>query len=485
MRITICLDTTDARRWLLGLADQLTAAGHQPRFRLREGPAAPDRAIALVLAAQSRIFGAGRAAWEPIASALLPFETPEEAAEITLDLSHSPEVKDADLRLFLDGTPGVAGLCRALVGNHIPYVEIRRPDGTNRITGLPSVEEPAILTRALDQFTIRLGTLIVAALDRRKRATASKSIASKAPVDGSPLGFLMRGLVQKTANRLMGGRLNADHWRVGVRPLSGKFLPEGDIAFGDFTWLPDDGARYYADPILWSNDGRTYLFVEEYPYATAKGILAYTELGHSGEVLFTPRPIIERPGHLSYPYVFEHAGDIYMIPENSAEGHVPLYRARRFPDQWDYVRPLIEGIGLHDASLIEHAGYWWLLGNAALDGGSSWDCLMIYRADSPLGPFTPHRSNPVLIDARDTRPAGPAIRAEGALIRPVQSCLGGYGRFTRFVEIEELTLESFIQRQRGRILAPLDSPVRGTHTYSRNSGFEAIDALTPRGHTLG
>ena len=56
------------------------------------------------------------------------------------------------------------------------------------------------------------------------------------------------------------------------------------------------------------------------------------------------------------------------------------------------------------------------------------------------------RSGRVLLCARLSRPAGPVLRDGSRLIRPVQSCLGGYGQFLRFTEITQLDDQGFRQR---------------------------------------
>lgn len=490
LNVIFNLDRSDCRRWLLALAPRFEAAGHGLTFRVREDARPGDRAISGLLAFESLVFGKGpdatgvRDGWAPLDPAELP-TTPGDQTGVVVDLSGSTASGERggpspDFYLICDDRPGIGAVARLLVGGHIPFVEIRHPDGTVAASGLPAIEQPDVLRRALDPFLIRIGTLILMALDGQTRSFPQPTYAAGPATTFDPLVFGARAFCSKVANRLFGARFQSDHWRVGVRRVSGPLSVDGDTAIEGFDWLVEDGQRYYADPILWSEGERNWLFIEEYPYASARGIIAYTELDAAGRPLFSPRPIIERSTHLSYPFLFEHSGAIYMTPENAAEGHVPLYRAARFPDLWEEMPPLLPGIGLHDATLFQHEGAWWLVGNEARDGGSSWDCLMIFRSETPLGPFIPHPANPVLVDARIARPGGPVLALDGRLVRPVQSCLGGYGRFTRFVEIEELSMTTFRQRERGRMLAPLGGPITGVHTYSRSARFEAIDALMPR-----
>lgn len=479
LHVVITLDQADARQWLLPLVTALVDAGHAIALRPRPSPLDRDRAMDALLGLEARLFRLDSALMAPLAPEALPPEPAGTPPAWTLELS-GDAAAGADLMLFLDGSAGIRGVARALVSGHIPFVEIRDRAGRTVASGLPAIESPDVATRAFAQFFRRLTTLVLMALDGQTREPVRPPQSDRAAVPQSPSTFLARSMLNKIANRLFGARRRRDHWRVGIRPVKGALDLDRDTLLEGFTWLPDDGARYYADPILWTEDGRDYLFVEEFPYATSRGIISFTELDPAGRPLFTPRPIITRQTHLSYPLVFRHAGALYMMPENAAENHVPLYRAARFPDQWEEVAPLLPDIGLHDATLVEHEGRWWLLGNEAREEGSSWDCLTLFSGPSPLGPFEAHPANPVIVDARVSRPGGPMLRDGDRLIRPVQSCLGGYGRFIRFIEVETLSPAGYRQHERGRLLAPLGGQISGIHTYSRNARFEAIDALTPR-----
>jgi len=70
--------------------------------------------------------------------------------------------------------------------------------------------------------------------------------------------------------------------------------------------------------------------------------------------------VLEERSHLSYPFVFERDGQIWMIPESSANATVSLYRAERFPDRWVKETDLLTGITASDATIVEHAGRLWM-----------------------------------------------------------------------------------------------------------------------------
>lgn len=475
MQILLGLDEADCRGWLTGLSAALTAAGHRPAFAVRPGPRAADAALDAAIALETRLYGAAAHGWSLLNPAVLPAPGADFDPALTLDLSGGTA---GDLRLMLDGAPGIAAAARTLAAHHIPYVEFRRRDDTPAAAGLPAILSRDVLVRAMADFFARLSTIALMAIDGRERPQPRRDGPDPLIPAQNPLVSSLGALALKATRKAVPSLRKAEHWRVGIRPAQPMAI-EGVQVLDGFTWLPDDGGRYYADPFLFEEGGRDYLFVEELPLATRHGILSFTELGADGQALYPPKPVIERPGHVSYPVIFREGGEIYLTMENAAEGRVPLYRARRFPDDWEEMPPLLAGEALHDATPFEHEGRWWLIANHALGGGTSWDCLVIHHGASRFGPFEPHALNPILVDARDTRPGGDIIRVGGRLIRPVQNCLIGYGKLLQFFEIEDLTPATFRQSRIGWMVPPDGSPIGGAHTYSRNARFEAIDALFP------
>ncbi len=478
MKIVIGLAEADCRGWLADFARDLQAAGYSPRFDIRPSLAGPDHAVSLALGIESRLYGVSRDCWLPLPPDNLPRLAADDMSIWTLDLSGTTG-SQADLSLLLGQDSVLADLPAFLFAGNWPTVALRRPDGSLAAHGLPSVEGPEIALNSLREITRRISTLVLMALDGKERPSIEPLYAVRSKSRFAPLFFAGQNLVRKVAEKALPSRFCANHWHVGIRPAQ-RLHPESAQAPEGFRWLDDDGTRFFADPVLWQEEGRSFLFVEELPYSTWRGIIAYTELDENGSPMFRPKPVIERKTHLSYPYLFRHDGAIYMMPENAEEGHVPLYRARQFPDDWEELPPLIPGKELHDATLFEHDGRWWVLANAAPHGKANWDCLVAFHAPSPLGPFTPHALNPIMVDARHARCGGPPLRIDGRLIRPVQNCLGGYGRRLHFFEIEELSPTSFQQRRLGEFAPQAGAAMQGVHTYGRTDKFEVIDARFPR-----
>ena len=105
----------------------------------------------------------------------------------------------------------------------------------------------------------------------------------------------------------------------------------------------DDRRRYFADPFLFEEDGVAYVFCEEFPYATRKGVISVFALDEQGDP-GPSRVVLERPYHLSYPVVFRHEGQIWMMPESSANRTLDIYRADPFPYRWTLDRVVLSGV---------------------------------------------------------------------------------------------------------------------------------------------
>lgn len=476
MRIAISVKIHDLRQWLLPLRAALEAQGHQVTFRLVSGGEADEAGSLWRKRIETLVFGRGKGLWQPLPAQALAPAMDDRAVDLVLTLSREGHER-SDLALFLDGEPGIGGLDAILLRRFIPYLEIRDGQGKVLEEALPALDEQDVLVRALDAYYARCITLV-------RRAIARHGQVSRAPGMGRGSGqprleappSLARTILGRIARRLTPPRI--DHWRVGIRLRRPALNFAQDALIEGFTWLEDDGTRYYADPMLFEHEGRHFLFVEEYPFATRRGLISCCELAPDGQALHPPIPILSGDSHFSYPFLFRHGGEIYLMPENAAANRLPLYRASGFPFRWEWERDLLPGRALHDATLFEEAGTFWLMGMSQDDGGSSWDCLSLYRAASPLGPFEAVPNNPILMDARYARPAGPVLMVDGAPLRPVQSCLGGYGRFIRFLSIDAIGEMGLVQAERGRLLAPRESDILGVHTYSRDSRFEVIDACS-------
>ncbi len=248
---------------------------------------------------------------------------------------------------------------------------------------------------------------------------------------------------------------------AGLRPL----MPELD--------------RYWGDPFVIRRESRYYVFVEEKVYAAGLGHISCLTLDDSGRLL-SNQIVLQRPYHLSYPFLFEHGGRLMMMPETAGNQTVEVYRCVHFPDQWEFVKTLMSGIYAVDASLLEHRQKFWLFVNIKERGSSSLNSLHLFFADDPLDDrWRPHPRNPIVRDIRSARPAGCIFTRDGQLIRPSQDSSRRYGGALKFNRITRLDEEEY-QETTVSTFEPPGGKIRATHTFNQVEGLMVIDAVIRR-----
>jgi len=255
-----------------------------------------------------------------------------------------------------------------------------------------------------------------------------------------------------------------EHWNVGLvdapiaRFLDSDFRPR-------VTWMPAPPVwAFYADPFGFERDGDLWVILEEYDHRVARGRLSvsrYRPASGFGEVL----PILELPTHLAYPFLFEHDGALFCVPESHAGPTVELYRVDLNGGRLDRVGPLVEGFRAVDPTVFRHEGRWWLLcGDGSVRRDSH---LCAFWAESPFGPWTPHAGNPVKVDAGTARPGGTPFVREGVLHRPAQDCRTAYGSAIALNRVLDLSPEAFREETVRMVTPDPASPYpHGLHTLS-------------------
>ncbi|MEI7460081.1 MAG: hypothetical protein WCK15_11785 [Pirellula sp.] len=132
-----------------------------------------------------------------------------------------------------------------------------------------------------------------------------------------------------------------------------------------------------------------------------------------------------QPHHLSYPFVFEHDGQIYMMPESKSVRRVDIFRAVDFPHKWEFEKTILHGRYM-DCSMVQHAGRYWLFAGWR----SYW--LKLFYAPHPLGPWKRHWMPVARPYSRSsTRPGGRPIHVNGQLVRFAQDNTDYYGQQLR------------------------------------------------------
>jgi hypothetical protein len=269
-----------------------------------------------------------------------------------------------------------------------------------------------------------------------------------------------------------------DTWNVGIiyEPIH-QVIKSG--VNGKIRWLlsPRQG-EFFADPFGVVRDNQVYLLCERFDYSRDKGSLVAIHL-RDGEKPAVLDVDASATFHVSYPYLIEVEKEIYCVPETAQSGEVSLYRATEFPTKWEKVGVLISGVAVVDPTIIHHEGRWWLWGTDARRGSNA--VLMIWYANSLIGPWQPHAGNPVKVSPGSSRPAGTPYKCNNVLYRPAQDCSMSYGRrivINRVVRVDPEGYEEKIES----VLEPDPESLYpdGLHTISALGGITLVDARRTR-----
>jgi hypothetical protein len=301
-----------------------------------------------------------------------------------------------------------------------------------------------------------------------------------APPKAAPSNRELAPQIARIAGELLAAHVRtlllSEQWNVGVveSPID-AFVQPGFVP--EVRWLPTHGRhRYLADPFgVRRGAGQPLtVLVEDYDHATERAYIAFVEERADGS-FSEPRPAIDLPIHLSYPYLFFHGGEVYCLPAAEEAREVRLYRARKFPGEWEQVAVLVAGFAAADATLFEHEGRFWLLFNDHDTG--SWTRLHAFHAPALLGPWEPHAANPIKTDVRSARGAGTPFRVDGQLYRPAQDCSRAYGGAVTINRVLRLTPTEFAE-ETARVVGPDPrGPFpAGLHTISSMGDATLIDA---------
>ncbi|MEM7100813.1 MAG: hypothetical protein AAF541_21300 [Pseudomonadota bacterium] len=263
-------------------------------------------------------------------------------------------------------------------------------------------------------------------------------------------------------------------WQVGIRQNPPN-EPWSDDWVG-YTWVDATPGNYLADPFLFKFQDTTWLFAEEYVGAQGKGVLGCGQLDAQGQ-LASWQTILDLPYHLSFPHVFHHDGDIYMIPESAEGGCVDLYRCMEFPSRWQKIKTLWDEAGLDTVPFKHSDGLWYFFTTKKIDKAVPGELLLFY-AESLDGQWHLHRSSPLSLDARYARNAGRILRMKDSeghdlLLRVSQDETGNYGSRLHFRQITQLSQQTYIETH----LATRDPLVGhdGSHHLERLEHWEATD----------
>lgn len=294
----------------------------------------------------------------------------------------------------------------------------------------------------------------------------------RAPAPTKHLYLVVKKAFEK-ASWVLHNRTKLRQWHLMFRHGDDPFVDPSE-----YTLIPTPKDRLWADPFVIARNNKHYVFIEEMEYEQYRGRVAVFEIESDGSYT-KPIPAIEEDFHVSYPFLVEHDGELWMMPETNTNRDLRLYRCTRFPDQWEYVMNLMEGKKYVDATLHFQDDLWWLYVNMGAHQTLSKrdEVHLFFAKDFRTTDWTPHPYNPIVSDAHSARPAGNLIKHQGRLLRPSQNNSRFYGYGYNLNEVHTLSTTDYKETVVKQILPTWDKTIIGTHTHSSAPGLSIIDVL--------
>ncbi len=281
---------------------------------------------------------------------------------------------------------------------------------------------------------------------------------------------LLSKVWQKLTTKYFGVRYRCWTLQMGIGTFSAAHLKA-------LQTLPPPAGEFWADPFLFSHQSKTYVFFENFSYQNQIGKISCGEI--VDDTITAVSDVIVRDYHLSYPFIFEEDGNIFMIPETTENQRLEIYICQKFPLEWSLHATAFEGECVADATYFrDDNDNRWLFVNKGYDGYFN-DQLSIYHIDSlKLNKITPHRLNPVIVDARRARNAGPLFHKGNSLIRPSQNnSYGIYGYGLNLNRITKLSLDDYEEEVILEVTPERHVELAATHHLHQTETMFVLDAI--------
>lgn len=225
------------------------------------------------------------------------------------------------------------------------------------------------------------------------------------------------------------------------------------------TWNP---TIIVADPFLFVKNEKLYLFYESKAFFSPGVIMMTSTVDLKN--WSKPVVVLKESFHLSYPWVFEEEGKIYMIPETGSDKSIRLYEAANDDlTEFRLVKKLLEQpknvvcrIGYGDTSIYKKEGKYYLM--TMLQHDEPVNILELYVSDDLQGPYIPHPCSPIAKDNKIGRDAGCWLELGGKLLRFSQDCVHRYGDNVNVSEITELSPTEYKEHLVQECIIPTDAP---------------------------
>lgn len=268
---------------------------------------------------------------------------------------------------------------------------------------------------------------------------------------------------------------NKARYYIGV--IKSEDIGLSDIErYSQIRWVKSESLKdnWIADPfILRVDKERIHILAEQMIGSTGRLVLIDVSL----KTLEIERikVILQQPMHLSFPYIWQENGDVFIMPENVESGSLRIWRYNAEKEILEDPKVVIEA-PLEDAQLCKIGDKYYIMGVKYVhnDYFMCTKHLEIYSADSLYGPYSHLQT--IDNELRLERGAGMIWHDGDTIMRPAQNCEDGYGTnllFYRMKLQEEGTFSEMLEYEYHPDKS--HSRSRAFHTFNEKDGYVVVD----------
>lgn len=264
--------------------------------------------------------------------------------------------------------------------------------------------------------------------------------------------------------------LNNQNWNIGFAATSSEELVQ-QKRLGKVEWLKHSYKdRFFADPFVYSwNDEQIVVFVEELEFDKPVGRLTELIVDAKTKKLLGKHTLLQLNSHLSYPAIICNNGEVFVYPENGANGKLTLYKYERGEHKLKEVGVVVEE-GLTDATIHKIGEDYYMF---ATKVPNTQEDLYLYKSKRFDGDYK--EIGLVSQGRENSRSAGNLFEAEGNLYRPAQNCSKRYGGAVEIMKCKISSVGKYSEEHSFSLNPTSFKYNIGLHTINFHKGGCVID----------
>ena len=282
--------------------------------------------------------------------------------------------------------------------------------------------------------------------------------------------YLSRQATQSAKARARRALRYQERWGICYAPTDWR-----DAVLWRGKQIATPPGHFLADPFVATRDGRTCVFAEDFDYRTSRAHISAFELTREGSHLLGVA--VKESFHLSFPYLFEADGRLFMCPESREARQIRIYECAGFPLQWKLATVAMNDVEAVDSMIFRKEDLWWLMTNISRtephECGSE---LHLFWARHPLATeWTPHARNPIIVDPQMARNGG-LLNGGTDVFRVAQNRqFGSYGSSARLFQIVRIDPSEYSEQLVSTILPAFAAGISGTHHLHSDGRYSVWD----------